>query len=622
MWRKTMKRLILIFAIVSVLLSGCTVKKGQLVIINDENKVEVHPDKKPYNHLNMESQKYPIEKYVEAVSKLESNMKPLAVSPDYTIVLAFQSTGSPVADDFNRRVVIGNMVQEVNLYTISTADGTSKSLGKFLSLKDFRFDETGNYLSFIDGSSNIYLYNCLSGQLQKLVSAEKWDSYNTLSWSKDSKSLMINSRMEFDIASREFISIAVNSYTPFIKSKYSEESYIVQMKNNDYNDMIAFYDFNSKSFTSIANGIYLDSDNTSVIYTKGYMSDLNIVNLKTLESKSIDSGPIYCSYIMKSTGDILYTTMNNDLDSPLRYLLVKVNTNTMNKTSIKLASPTFYMSPAENKLYMISGYSENHIEVDTGNLRMQQNGTMSDDPDMYGIKTTLLKMFQLDYKFNDTYEKYENKAREIYINTYDPLPQEALENKLVDFKRYNMPIPTSQREDHIPSTIYFDRLDLSGNKASVNLALYYINSIEMIKEEEQWYITGFSTHSTSKEVADITTIVKKHLSDIENKNKDQAVKYWIAEEDNEYRQAQRKIVEDLMNISSKLTFQVGEIELWSMSDPHRAESADRSTNAKVKIIINDGNNIMKYKLVLTREYKQQFEIDSWNTDPLSISQLY
>jgi hypothetical protein len=622
MWRKTMKRLILIFAIVSVLLSGCTVKKGQLVIINDENKVEVHPDKKPYNHLNMESQKYPIEKYVEAVSKLEPSMKPLAVSPDFNIVLAFQFTGSPVADDFNSRVVVGNMVQEVNLYTITTSDGTSKSLGKFLSLKDFRFDETGNYLSFIDGSSNIYLYNCLSGQLQKLVSAEKWNSYNTLSWSKDSKSLMINSRMEFDIASREFISIAVNSYTPFIKSKYSEESYIVQMKNNDYNDMIAFYDFNSKSFTSIANGIYLDSDNTSVIYTKGYMSDLNIVNLKTLESKSIDSGPIYCSYIMKSTGDILYTTMNNDLDSPLRYLLVKVNTNTMNKTAIKLASPTFYMSPAENKLYMISGYSENHIEVDTGNLRMQQNVIMSDDSDMYGIKTTLLKMFQLDYKFNDTYEKYENKAREIYINTYDPLPQEALENKLVDFKRYNMPIPTSQREDHIPPTIYFDRLDLSGNKASVNLALYYINSIEMIKEGEKWYITGFSTHSTSKEVADITAIVKKHLSDIENKNKDQAVKYWIAEEDNEYRQAQRKIVEDLMNISSKLTFQVGEIELWSMSDPHRAESADRSTNAKVKIIINDGNNIMKYKLVLTREYKQQFEIDSWNTDPLSISQLY
>ena len=27
---------------------------------------------------------------------------------------------------------------------------------------------------------------------------------------------------------------------------------------------------------------------------------------------------------------------------------------------------------------------------------------MKDDPDLYGIKTTLLKMFQLDYNFNET----------------------------------------------------------------------------------------------------------------------------------------------------------------------------------------------------------------------------
>ncbi|HPW41607.1 MAG TPA: hypothetical protein PLW98_08855, partial [Bacillota bacterium] len=65
-----------------------------------------------------------------------------------------------------------------------------------------------------------------------------------------------------------------------------------------------------------------------------------------------------------------------------------------------------------------------------------------------------------------------------------------------------------------------------------------------------------------------------------------------------------------------------EIDLWSMSDPHRAESPDRATHAKVKILINDGNKTTKYKLILSRQYKQQFEIDSWNADPLSISQLY
>lgn len=617
-----MKRLIFTLLIYMILLSGCTIKQGQLVVIENESQNETQQDKSVYEHLNVESRKFPIDKYIEAVKKVDFSMKPLAVSPDYSMVLAFQTTGSTAADAFNSRVVVGNMVQEVNLFAITTENGESKNLGKFLSLKDFRFDESGKFLAFIDGNSNIYIYNSTSGQLQKLVTAEKWNSYNTLSWSKGSKSLMINSRMEFDIASKEFISIAVDSYTPFIKSKFSDSSYIVQMKNNDYNDMIAFYDYSSKSFTSIANGIYLDSDNSNVIYTKDYMSVLNIVNLKTLESKTVENGPIYSSYIMKSTGDILYTTLNNDLDSHFRYLLVKVNPNTMIKTTAKLDSPTVYMSPAEDKLYVISGYSKNSIEIDTRDLRVRQNETISNDKDMYAIKTTLLKMFQLDYKFNDTYEKYENKAKEIYTNTYDLLPQEALENKLIDFKRYNMPIPAPLREENIPPTIYFDQLSVTGNKASVNLALYYINSVELVKNADKWYITGFSNHSDSKEVNDVTAIVKNHLNDIKYKNLDEAVKYWIAKEDNDYRAAQRKIVEDLIKNADKLTFEIGEIELWSLSDPHRAESPDRSTHAKVKIIIHDGSNTVKYKLILSRQYKMQFEIDSWNTDPLSISQLF
>lgn len=617
-----MKKLILIFSVIIALLSGCTVKQGKLVVIENETPSEIRQNKSIYEHLNVESRIFPIEKYEEAISRIDADMIPLAVSPDYSMVIAYQPTGSTVPDITNRRVVIGNMVQEINLYICTTENGESKSLGKFLSLKDFRFDETGNSLAFIDGNSNIYIYSSITGQLQKLVTAEKRDAYYSLSWSKDSKSLMINYRMQLDIASKEFISIAVESYTPFIRSKFIDSNYFVQMKNNEYNDMIALFDFSTKEFTSIANGIYTDSDNANVLYTKNYMSGLNIVSLKTLESKSIENGPVYCSYIMKSTGDILYSTVNNDLDSSDRYLLVKLNPHTMAETSISLDSPTFYMSPAEDKLYVISSYSSNNIVIDAKSFMVYQNGTMKDDLDLHEIKSTLLKMFQLDYNFNETYEKYETIAKEIYINTYDPLPQEALENKLIDFKRYNMPMPTSQREDHIPPTIYFDQLNITDSKASINLGLYYINSVEMVKEDGNWYITGFSTHPASGEIASVTSIVKKHLYNIKNKNINEAVKYWTAKKDTEYLEAQRKIVEELIAGADELTFEVGEIEFWSLSDPHRAESADRSTYAKVKIIIDDGNKTNKYKLILSRQYKKQFEIDSWNTDPLSISQLY
>lgn len=618
-----MKKILFILLLLSFLLTGCTIKQGQLIVIKDDNSNEkTTPDKSVYEHLNFEPREYPVEKYKEAIKNLDDNMIPLAVSPDYQTVFAFEYTRNPEADLLNRNTVIGNMIQEISLYVFNTEKGEKKNLGKFFSIKDFRFDETGKQLAFIDSKSNIYVYNSTNEQLQKIISGNKLDSYNSVSWSRDSRRLMINTRIEFDIASREFISIAVDSYTPFTKSRLAENNYIVQMKNSDYNDMIALYDFSKNSYTSIANGIYNDTDHINLIYTKDYMYNLNIVNLQTLESKTIENGPVYCAYIIKSTGEVLYTTLNTDPDSRFRYMLVKVNPDTMIKTSAKLNSPTFYLSPAEDKVYFVGNYSDNTVSVDAKDLRTYQTAQKSDDEDLFKIKSVLLKMFQLDYKFDDSYEKYESKAKEIYINTDVPVPQEALENKLIDFKRFNMPLPAHQKEEHIPPTISFDSINIHGNKASVNLGFFYTNAVELVKLNDRWYITGFSTHPDSKEIEDITAIVSKHLINIRQKNMDEAIKYWVAEEDTEFYMNQRKVVEELIRNADKYTFDIGEIELWSLSDPHRAQSPESSTYAKVKILINQENNITKYKLILNRKYKKQFEIESWNTDPLSISQLF
>jgi hypothetical protein len=67
--------------------------------------------------------------------------------------------------------------------------------------------------------------------------------------------------------------------------------------------------------------------------------------------------------------------------------------------------------------------------------------------------------------------------------------------------------------------------------------------------------------------------------------------------------------------------EIGEIELWSLSEPHRAESAQTALEAKVKIVVTTKSNIQKYKLVLSKSDKGSFTIESWSIDPLSISQL-
>lgn len=610
--------LILLLALLTV---SCNVKQGELVILQKHNNINGNVEENLSLNFNIMPQKISIENNAELLKKIDAETLPLAVSADTGIVIGFSFIESKEADETNSRVITGNMIQPINLYAVDTNNNEKLLLGKFLTPKDFQFDVSGKLFAFIDGSSNIYIYDTQSKQLQKILEGKNYYSYNSISWSRDSKRLLINQRMTLDISSKQLISFAVEAYNPFVEQIYNnQEIYIVQMKNNEYNDMIALYNFDSKSFKSLANGVFLDTDNVNLIYTKESQTNLFVLNLETLESKSIETGPIYHAKIMKSTGEILYTTVNPDLSKP-RYLLVKLNPSTGAKKSMTLSTPTFYLSPSENKLFFVGDYNTNIITVNTAEFNTFQSSEEKDSADLLGIKTAILKMFQLDYGFTGSYEEYETKANGIYVNNYDSIPQEALENKLIDFKRFNMPLPTWQKEPNIPPTIILNTINMNNERASVNLGFFFVNSIELAKIDEQWMIAGFSTHPDSKEVKDLRLIVQKHINDIKSKNAEEALKYWKNKEDNEFNKNQIQIVEDLMKNSNSYKMEIGEIELWSLSEPHRAESAQTAMDAKVKILISTKSNSQKYKLVLSKTTKGSFAIESWSIDPLSISQL-
>lgn len=618
-----MKRIIQITLIllIALLTVSCNVKQGQLVVLHKQNNINDNVEESLSLNFNIMPQKISIENNAELLKKVDAETLPLAVSADTGIVIGFSFIESKEADETNSRVITGNMIQPINLYAVDTNNNEKNLLGKFLTPKDFQFDESGKLFAFIDGSSNIYIYDTQSKQLQKIIEGKNYYSYNSLSWSRDSKRLLINQRMTLDISSKQLISFAVDAYNPFVEQIYNnQEIYIVQMKNNEYNDMIALYNFDSKSFKSLANGVFLDTDNVNLIYTKESQTNLYVLNLETLESKSIETGPIYQAKIMKSTGEILYTTVNPDLSKP-RYLLVKLNPSTGAKKSMTLSTPTFYLSPAENKLFFVGDYNSNIITVNTAEFNTFQSSDEKDSADLLGIKTAILKMFQLDYGFTGSYEEYEVKANNIYVNNYDPIAQEALENKLIDFKRFNMPLPTWQKEPNIPPTIVLNTINMNSERASVNLGFFFVNSIELAKIDEQWMIAGFSTHPDSKEVKDVRSTVQKHINDIKSKNAEESLKYWKNKEDNEFNKNQIQIVEDLMKNSNTYKMEIGEIELWSLSEPHRAESSQTAMDAKVKILISTNSNSQKYKLVLSKNTKGNFVIESWSIDPLSISQL-
>lgn len=613
---------IILILLLSLLTASCAVKQGQLMIIEKHNDSINDTEGNLSLNFNIMPQKISIEKNAEILKKVDSKIIPLAVSQDIGIVIGFTYINSTETDETNTKVVSGNMIQPVNLYAFNTNNNEKILLGNFFSLKDYQFDETDKLFAFIDGSSNIYIYDTEAKQLQKIIEGKNYYAYDSLSWSKDSKKLIVNQRMTLDISSKQLISFAVDAYNPFVEQKYNnQEIYIVQMKNSEYNDMIALYNFDNKSFKSLANGLFLDSDNINLIYTKQNQSNLNVLNMETFESTSIEAGPIFNAKIMKSTGDILYTTMNTDLTSNNRYLLIKLNLRTGSKKTVSLSTPTFYLSPAEDKLYFIGDYNKNKTAIDVTDLNIIQEGNEKDSSDLLGVKTTILKMFKLDYTYEGTYEEYEKQAQKIYTNTSNPIVQQALENKLIDFKRFNMPLPTWQKEPFIPPTIVLNSYSIIDGRASVNIGLFFINSIELAKIDEVWMITGFSTHPDSKEVKEIRTIVQKHINDIKSKNTKEALKYWKNEKSSEFSINQLQIVEDLIKDADSIKMEIGEIELWGISDPHRAESAQTAIDAKVKIIIINEKSSKKYKLVLSKLNSTSFSIESWSIDPLSISQL-
>lgn len=616
-----MINLVIIILCLTFSLSGCTIKENQLVILENSNKANTAPHNIKDWQFETMSQKIIIEKNKEVIQKIDQNLMPIIISPDYSTVFAYKNLADTKYDDINSMVITGNMVQPMELFSIKVPSASKKSIGKFLTIKSYQFNSEGNKLAFIDGEDNVYIYNLETEQLQKILEKYKYRKFSNVVWSRDGKRLMFDSRMIFDIASKEFVSIAADSYTPFIKRNYSGNTYIVEMKNNKYDNIVALYNFDNRSYTQIADGIYMDSDNASVIYTLDLMLGLKIVNLETLESKILENGPIYCANILKSTGDIIYTTANPDFLDDDRYLLVMVDPETMTKIVKPLYTPTYYLSPAEDNIFFVSNYGKNEILCDLSSFKIEQNIVKKDDDNLSKIKSVILKMFQLDYNFAGSFEEYEKEAKKIYTNTNYPIPQEALNNKLTDFKRFNMPLPTMQKEAYIPPVLTFDSIVIKNNTASINIGRFFINSIELVKVGNNWLITGFSTHPESYEVREVRSIVQSHINDILAGNKSKALKYWDSKEDSEFIKGNRKIVENIINIKNKIKIEIGEIELWAMSEPHRAESPASATEARVKVTISDGNNINRYKVIVTRKNRDKFIIKSWDADPLSVSQL-
>ena len=118
----------------------------------------------------------------------------------------------------------------------------------------------------------------------------------------------------------------------------------------------------------------------------------------------------------------------------------------------------------------------------------------------------------------------------------------------------------------------------NGSAASVTLNHFFRGPHELVKKEGKWYVAGFSTWPDSKERDAVYKACKQYI-----------------DEEIKAGKAGNVFITDFKD-------RCGEIELWAMSDPHRAVFTDAyASEARVKIIVtHDDGSTEKYMAYFSR----------------------
>ena len=262
---------------------------------------------------------------------------------------------------------------------------------------------------------------------------------------------------------------------------------------------------------------------------------------------------IYKASYLKTTGDVIYTTFETN-DIGVKYLLVRIEPDGK-KTIIQAPSPLYTATPGENILYFAVFKDGESCLMDTASFKFINDGHGLEfkNSDIRALMFRALNIYSSDTPNIEG-------IKQIFINTYDPIPQEALENILLEAKNTQYWRFTKlETGKNVTMTL---NMDDTGIRASVVLnGLYFRGPHELVKKEDKWYITGFSTWPESKVRNDVYKACTQYV-------------------ENEIKTG--RAGDEIHTQFSKI--EVGEIELWAMSDPHRAVFPN-AKEARVKIIV-------------------------------------
>lgn len=525
----------------------------------------------------------------------KDGMLPLTVTKDLKYFVTYKINNQSMAAE-NELVLIGMPRQFIDLYLVNLSENKAEYLGKTEFVISQAWSEDGNHLALVSHKS-VKILDLSKRSLAEVPLQYETDIYNT-NWGPDNRTLYLHldttpNYYAYDTSSKQMVKVRGRFQEGDVVYRGDAGGSILTSKGERvgvahglyygeapekqlFNGEVIIHDINAERIL-----VSYDSDNPQ----GGARYTLAEYDLKTGASRVLyNEGnlntvwQIYKASYIKTTGDIIFTTFKLS-DNGVKYILVRIEPNGKEIVT-EVPSPLYTLTAGENLLHF-AGFKDGESWImDTGDFKFsdpswQQAEQKSDIRDL---------MLRVLYLYGSESPKLDD-IKQIFINTYDPIPQEALENILLEMEG---PKYWQFIRQEIGKNVTMTLNLKDPNRASVILnAEYFRGPHELVKIAGQWYVTGFSTWPDSPARKNVYRACSQFIANQIKTGQAEADLRQKGDQD-DYAVRTAALLNKIRTQSTKI--ELGEIELWSMSEPHRAVNPD-AKEARVKIIVtlNDGS---------------------------------
>lgn len=299
-------------------------------------------------------------------------------------------------------------------------------------------------------------------------------------------------------------------------------------------------------------------------------------------------------------GKFIYTTENKDVEKNSFYLHL-VNENGEEEKKIEISSGVIAILPNGEKAY-VGGYNREVIDLESFAIEKSINHETGEEENVF---KTLRGAMDVLYKYEINSVKDFEGVKKYFVDSNNP--DQWAHFDVTAILKESQRVSLSGVNHKI--SLYLDNFKLYENETkatakvkvsaqnSSGSGLGMENSVELIKKDNRWYITGFSTFPYSKEHTVVKTKVESLINLIKSGN--------LTLENNIHKELKGKNIE------------VGQIQFWQMSDPHLAANIEYSNHCKVYLKVKENNKELIYKMLLTKADENKWTLDAITKDRLS-----